>query len=217
MMRASHDAISNWYDFFGHVCSGGRIYESQVSLIPHLPKRCEHILIPGCGNGKFLIPLLENITFSSLTIIDSSAIMIENAKQNSLNWEHQIKYIHAEFNTNELDQDYDLICAPYFLDLFEDSLCTEMVFDLYSLLKPGGLFLCSDFDLTSGIHNRPFWSKIYIRFLYEVFFLTTGMLTKDLPRVFENFDKLGMDLVAEDYFMCSIIHSAIYKKDLPLI
>lgn len=118
-------------------------------------KRNDSVLDFGCGTGLIANELASNV--KAIHAIDISSKMVEIAKKNSDDRKiTNIEYLHATiFDERLRENSFDAVTAFYVLHLLEDTnLALQRI---YSLLKPGGLFISA----TPCMAGKPFLNFLF--------------------------------------------------------
>ncbi|GAA4454689.1 hypothetical protein GCM10023189_21490 [Nibrella saemangeumensis] len=77
----------------------------------------------------------------------------------------------------QMEQPVDVVITPFVLDLFtEERLADVIIPRLYQALKPGGLWLVSDF-----VQTRNWWQQWLLNAMYRFFRLTAGIEARQWP------------------------------------
>jgi tRNA (cmo5U34)-methyltransferase len=108
----------------------------------------ENLLDIGCGAGNYTLMMLSKIKNLNCTLVDLSMPMLEKAFERvSKETNGKVEFVQADIRETNLSQNqFDIILAGAALHHLRDEADWEMVFGkLFSLLKPGGCLMISDF------------------------------------------------------------------------
>lgn len=101
-----------------------------------------------CGEGAITLHLADRVSDSgSITGVDGNLTNIDIARQKSIQKNRMnVRYFHRAEKSAYLNQYYDFVYARFLLSDCKNLL--DQVEQMYQLLKPGGLLLVEDMDLT---------------------------------------------------------------------
>ncbi len=148
------------YEVTGTLYSMGRIPKCKVAMLKHL-KPGDKVLIAGVGHGTEAIEASK--LGAQVTAVDLSATMLQHF-QRRIDKAHPptpIRLVHDNiFNVSETEQ-YDMVIANFFLNVFDEQTVPKVAKHLSALVKPGGYFVAGDFMLPEkgwrGLLQRLNW------------------------------------------------------------
>lgn len=128
--------------------------EGAKRMVPH----AKNVLDIGCGAGNFTLMMLSKIKNLNSTLVDLSMPMLEKAVERvSGETSGAVAVVQGDIREVVLEENrFDIILAGAVLHHLRDEADWERVFrKLFSLLKPGGCLMISDFisQETSVIHE----------------------------------------------------------------
>lgn len=171
------NAVAPIYDFLALLVFGRKLQQAQLTWLNRIPTGGTVLLVGG-GTGWLLQQLLTRCLPKRVVYLETSSQMLARASQRLL---RQSVIGTVEFRlgdeTSLTDQEpFDVILTPFVLDLFPESfLQKSFVPRLYSVLKPGGLWLVTDFvPTTIGWQRALLWTMI------RFFRLTAGIQIQQL-------------------------------------
>ena len=173
----SFDAVAPFYDYLVRLVFGQRLQRAQAAFLDQVPNGAS-VLIVGGGTGQILSPLLTRNPAGRVLYLESSARMLARAGERMVS---QLRPGTVEFRLgNETalrtDETFDVLLTPFVLDLFtEDTLRTGLIPRLNSALRPGGLWLVTDF-----VPTRVGWQRTLLWTMIRFFRLTAGIETRQL-------------------------------------
>jgi spermidine synthase len=192
---------------FGH-----SIHKAQIEFLSEVPQN-SNVLIIGGGSGKFLRDLLIKSPVMKVVYIESSAKMIKLSRE-------AIRDVHGsdrvEFRTGTesdiRDEElFDVVITHFFLNLFHGTDLRNVAGKLYSHLKPGGIWLFSDFRINNN-GLRRIWQNLLLRIMYLFFKITTGLMNNTLESFNTLFHAIGLVKVHEKFFYAGMISASCWRK-----
>ncbi|NEW06626.1 methyltransferase domain-containing protein [Paenibacillus sp. SYP-B3998] len=117
-----------------------QIASSLVQTTAEIP----NILDLGAGTGLFSSFILANYASAKLTLIDLSGAMLDIAKQRLDSFAPNITYITGDYCQYEYPEAYDCIISSLSIHHLEDDEKHALYKRIFSLLKPGGVFVNAD-------------------------------------------------------------------------
>ena len=171
------DRLAPFYRTMEFLSAGGKLQRCRMEFLGEIPTP-RAILLAGEGHGRFLPECVRRFPTARITVIDSSARMLEIAKSKVDS--DQVEFIHADF----LEWDgpaasFDLIVTNFFLDCFSPEELAAVVSNLANLATPQSDWLLADFEIPSNGLAR-FRSRVIIGLLYQFFHLAAGLQTRAL-------------------------------------
>ncbi|MDZ7705052.1 MAG: class I SAM-dependent methyltransferase [Trueperaceae bacterium] len=147
-MARGYDRLAGVYEGLEHLSFGPQLQRAR-----HIGSlaQSQHILILGEGDGRFLAELLALNSHARIDCVDLSRAMLAKAARRSGN-PPQVRFIHADATDHRvldrcLARDYDAVVTLFFLDNFTADTLRQLVPTLAARLRPGGVWLQSDFRL----------------------------------------------------------------------
>jgi tRNA (cmo5U34)-methyltransferase len=116
--------------------------ESKERLTRTLPDNTERVLDLGAGTGLELTALFERFPNASVTAVDISEKMLEQLLSRSFG--DRVKIIAGDFFEVPFGENYDAVISTSALHHFTRDDKTVLYTKIYDCLRPGGLFINSD-------------------------------------------------------------------------
>jgi len=148
-MRDNYKWIGPIYDFLGKVYSGQQIENCKTAHLDRL-KPGEKVLFAGVGHGRDAIHAAK--LGADVTVVDLSKTMLDNFQKllEKENIQVTVRQVHSDiFKVEELEQ-YDMVVANFFLNVFSKPMMQDVLKHLISLTKPGGHVVVGDFIYPTG-------------------------------------------------------------------
>jgi ubiquinone/menaquinone biosynthesis C-methylase UbiE len=182
------------------------VWSKRKTHFLHLIPANANVLIAGGGTG-WIIEEISKIHPVGLhiTYVEISARMMALAKKHTTN--NVVTYVNAPVENAGLLADFDVMITPFLLDSLSPDIFNKVFDNLYDLLKPGGLWLNTDFQLTGKWWQKPLLNTMYF------FFRTVGCVDSSiLPDLKKAFANKEMKLFDEALFYGNFVAAGVYKK-----
>lgn len=207
-MKGNYDNVASFYDRLSRLVYGDAILQSHLFLINAIPANSA-ILIVGGGTGYILEEISKKhvsglqITYAEI----SKKMLVLSRKRNTAN--NTVLFKNESIHDAHFRQMFDVVITPFFFDNFTDST-TQIIFDkMNALLKPSGLWLLGDFQLSK---QNVLWQKLLLKFMYFFFWIFCNIEASHLPDTRSLFKKNNYNIVSIKTFYKDFIYAVIYKK-----
>jgi ubiquinone/menaquinone biosynthesis C-methylase UbiE len=169
--------IARWYRWLEYGAFGGALMRRRVAFLPDVAD-ARRAFVVGDGDGRFLVRLVEQNREASIDYLDSSARMLELARDRVAG--AGVNFRQGDVLTALLPQaEYDLIVTNFLLDCFDHADMQRVVQRLASLTSTGTRWLIAEFrERPSGL--RKVWTSAWLAVLYTFFRWTTGLKVRRL-------------------------------------
>ena len=171
------DWIAPVYDTLASVVFGNRLKRAQAVYLNRIPAGAS-VLIVGGGTGWLLEPLLMKAQYNHIIYLEPAARMLGRATRRILTSQltGRVEFRLGDETALRPDEQFDVIITPFVLDLFTaETLRTTFIPRLRAAIKPGGLWLVTDFVQTTG-----WWQQALLWSMIRFFRLTAGLKTSQL-------------------------------------
>ena len=205
-MAANYDNSAWFYDRLSRMVYGKALVRSQVYLLKHIPKN-SNILIAGGGTG-WILEEIAKVQPSGLTITYaevSSHMTALSKKRNPGN--NKVSFINEPVENIETDELYDVVFTPFLFDNFTEETLQKVFAHIHNRLKPGGIWLNTDFWPTG-----KWWHTLLLRSMIIFFRLICGIEAKKLPDIEKQFDQHQYKAIDQKTFFGEFILSVAYRK-----
>ncbi|MDN3550133.1 class I SAM-dependent methyltransferase [Mucilaginibacter aquaedulcis] len=205
-MAANYNNSAWFYDRLSRLVYGRELIQAQLYLIQYI-KPGSRILIAGGGTGW----ILEEITKLHpsglhITYVEVAANMITlSQKRNTGN--NQVVYINNAIENVDFDVDFDVVISPFLFDNFTEQTLKTVFNHLHALLKPGGLWLNADFQLTG-----KWWQQLLLKSMFIFFRIICGIEASKLPQIEICFTQNGYKPVSQKTFFNEFILAKVYSS-----
>jgi SAM-dependent methyltransferase len=177
--QPNFDRIAGIYRWAEYLALGPLLQQTRTHFLPQLTG-CRHALVLGDGDGRFLARLLQQEPALHALAIDTSAAMLSLLRARCAFAADRLRIQNATALTIDPLPDTDLIVTHFFLDCLTQPEVDALTKRIAAAVRPGALWLLSDFALPRTRLLRPL-AALYIRWLYLVFRVLTGLRVTHLP------------------------------------
>jgi ubiquinone/menaquinone biosynthesis C-methylase UbiE len=205
-MAANFNNSAWFYDGLSRLVYGRALINAQVYLLENIPANCK-VLIVGGGTG-WILDEITRIHPSGLnsTYVEIAPNMIALSRKRNIGGNHLV-FINDAIENIALQADFDLVITPFLFDNFIEQT-TQKVFDhIHLMLKPNGLWLNCDFQLTG-----KWWQNVMLKSMFLFFRMVCNIEASQLPDVERHFEANGYETINQRTFFGEFIVSKIYKK-----
>lgn len=205
-MPSNYDNAAWFYDRLSRLVYGRALINAQAALLPLIPRHAK-VLIAGGGTG-WIIEEIAKIHPENLTIVyvELSEKMMSLSKQRNPG-NNKMIYINSPVEEAPLNNDFDVVITSFLFDNFLPETFNKVFYHLHSLLKPGALWINTDFQLSG-----KWWQPLLLKSMY-LFFKTLGcMEAKRLADIDPYFKKEFYQILTQKSFFNHFISTTAYKK-----
>ena len=199
--------IARHYDRLKRLVFGRAIYQSQIFFLSSVPNGGK-VLFPGGGTGEILPLLKEQNDGIEIWFIEASSEMLRMAmKRLPPESGGKIRFVHGTESDLPEGVWFDAVITNFFLDLFPDSKVTRICAQLAARLRPGGVWVASDF-----VDGKKAWQRILLALMYRFFQRTSHVEARQLPVWGDALQEAGMEEISSAFFYRGFIKSVLYRK-----
>jgi SAM-dependent methyltransferase len=206
-MRGNYDNSARFYDNLSRLVFGKALVTAQIHLLPYIPAN-SNVLIIGGGTGW----LLEEITKLhpsglNITYVEISEKMTDLSRKRNVG-NNRVIFINKPIQRVVPNQQ-DVIITPFLFDNFTEVNLQPLFAHIHFMLKPDGLWLYTDFQLTG-----KWWQYILLKSMLLFFKVLCGVESWRLPDVERQFNEYDYTIIEEKAFFNDFIITKMYKKNL---
>ncbi|MGF7076181.1 class I SAM-dependent methyltransferase [Mucilaginibacter sp. 3215] len=205
-MAANYNNSAWFYDRLSKLVYGRALINAQVYLLGFIPPKSK-ILIAGGGTGWILEELAiiypEGL---NITYVEISANMIALSQKRQIG-QNVVIFINDAVENVKLAADFDVVITPFLFDNFVEETVDNVFNHLHNLLKPGGLWLNADFQLTGR-----WWQNVLLKSMFVFFRLLCGIEASKLPAIEKRFDVTRYSVIEDKTFFGDFIVARVYRK-----
>ncbi|EDM36901.1 ubiquinone/menaquinone biosynthesis methylase [Pedobacter sp. BAL39] len=207
-MTGNYDRIARFYDPLSRLVFFNAQRNAQKNQLKFI-NGDQQLLIVGGGTGWILEAIGKSHSGLEITFVEISAKMIDMARRKDAG-NNVVHFVHAAAEEFQSEITYDLLITAFLFDNFGTEKAGQVFYKLDALLKPGGLWLFSDFYLNQ--HKPGIWQRILLKSMY-VFFRTIAQVeAKTLPDTEGLFQAAGYCQQAVSMHYNGFIKAIVYRK-----
>lgn len=198
-MKDKYSIIGPLYDFLAMVYSANQIDHCKTAMHDRI-RPDNSVLFAGVGHGIDALAAAER--GAKVTVVDLSDTMLKkfNRKMKDREFRHPIRQVHQDIlNFSELNQ-YDMVFANFFLNVFPEEKMVEILSHLVELAKRRGFVIVGDFSLPEGGPVRRVFQVIYWRIADLVFWMTAGNALHPVYDYASHMKQLGLKIKTVRHF-----------------
>lgn len=205
-MAANYDNSAWFYDRLSRLVYGKALVRSQVYLLRHIPENSS-ILIAGGGTG-WILEEIAKVHPSGLTITyaEISSNMMELSRKRHAGKNH-VTFINEPVENIKSDKLYDVVFTPFLFDNFTEETLQNVFNHLHNRLKPGGIWLNTDFRPTG-----KWWQTFLLKSMIVFFRAICNIEAKQLPDIERQFEEHQYQVIDQKSFFGEFILSTAYRK-----
>ncbi|QRR03656.1 class I SAM-dependent methyltransferase [Dyadobacter sandarakinus] len=205
----NYDRIAGIYDQLAGLIFGRSQQQAQEALLPSLPVPCR-LLIVGGGSGAVLESLQALYPAGlEVTYVESSSRMLGLARRRKAGG-NRVQFVHAAIENWQAQQAYDAVMTPFLFDNFKDAQASAVFRHLDAMLRPGGLWLYTDFQIAKG--RARIWQQPLLQCMYLFFRLIANVEARRMPDMQLRFEEGNYRPVYSTTRFSVFIFSAAFAK-----
>ena len=206
-MAANYNNSAWFYDKLSRLIYGRALIKAQVYLLDSIPAGSK-ILIAGGGTGWILEDIAKLYPSRlKITYVEVSAKMMALSKKRIIG-KNEVDFINTAVENVPLVGDYDVVITPFLFDNFTEENLRKIFKHIHQSLKPGGLWLNTDFKLIG-----KWWQRILLRSMILFFRVICRIEATRLPDIEKRFNETGYAIVKQGSFFGEFILSTAYRKN----
>ncbi len=200
-MKDRYKFIGPAYDFLSSIYGGESIHNCKRAMLEaENVKPGDKILIAGVGHGKDAIRAAE--LGADVTVVDLSETMLRKFQEavdkhpDNLT----IRQVHSDILKFEEFDQYDMVIANFFLNVFSETMMKEILRHLMKCAKPNAHVVVGDFEYPSGgIINRTL-QKAYWYGAVTIFWAVANNAVHNIYNYPEVMKELGLTIKDKKQF-----------------
>ena len=166
-------------------------------------------LVLGDGDGRFTARLLAAAPMVQVQAVDLSGTMLALLGRRCTASRNRLQIFQQDARKFTPNGKADLVVTHFFLDCLTQQEVDALVISLKPHLAGGALWLVSDFRIPNGLLRWP--ARLYVRALYLVFRVLTGLRITRLPNHEAAFERCGFARVASQRRLFGMLTSEVWQ------
>lgn len=205
-MSANFNNSAWFYDRLSRLVFGRAIVNAQVYLLQYIPENA-NILIVGGGTGWILeeITKLQPLGLN-ITYVEVSVKMTAVSKKRNIG-HNRVVFINEAIENVNLRPGFDIVVTPFLFDNFREQTLQKVFINIHALLKPGGLWLNCNFQLSG-----KWWQRILLKAMFLFFRIVCKIEGSKLPDIERLFDLHDYTTIAQQTLFGDFIISKVFTK-----
>ncbi|MGP4843533.1 class I SAM-dependent methyltransferase [Marinobacter sp. 1Y8] len=200
-MRDKYKYIGPVYDFLSNLYSGKNIHHCKTAMLDvETIQPGTRALFAGVGHGRDAIRAAE--LGADVTVVDLSETMLRKFGE-ALESEApglEIRRIHSDIMKVDSKNQYDMVVANFFLNVFEEDMMVNVLEHLISLAKDDGKVVVGDFCYPTGNIFARMFKKLYWYGAVFVFWLFANNAFHKIYNYPEHMQRLGLQVTEKKHF-----------------
>lgn len=204
-MAANYNNSAWFYDRLSRLVYGKALVNAQLYLLDFI-KPESNILIAGGGTGWILDELTKlHPSGLRITYVEIAAGMMALSQKRNTG-QNEVVYINDAIENVNLTPGFDVVITPFLFDNFTEQTLSTVFNHIHKLLKPGGLWLNADFQLTG-----KWWQGFLLKSMFLFFKVICDIEASKLPAIETHFAQNGYNAIAEKTFFNEFIMAKVYR------
>jgi SAM-dependent methyltransferase len=204
--------IARPYRWLEYLTLGKALEDCRTFYLPQLLDRRSTLAL-GDGDGRFLAQLLTQNPNLQADAVDTSSTMLQllrkRCEATSSNASTRLRTYQTSALTFPLKESYDLIVTHFFLDCLTQPELDTLVDRIAKHIRPGTLWLISDFRIPAGPMRLP--AKLVVGSLYLAFRLLTGLRTTHLPDHATPLTQAGLTRISHHHRLAGLLTTELWQ------
>lgn len=206
-MSANYDNSAWFYDRLSRLVYGDALIKAQVYLLQFIPADAT-VLIVGGGSGWILEEIAKKHPAGlRITYVEVSSKMTAQAKKRNVG-RNRVVFINDAVENVSSGSSFDVVLTAFLFDSFSEQTMKSVFGHIHSLLKPGGLWLYSDFRLT-----KKRWQQLLLKTMLKFFRAICHIEASRLPDVERQFELHRYTIVESRTFFKGFVISKVYRVE----
>ncbi len=202
------DGIAGAYRWLEYGSLGVWLERARFCWLGRLGE-CGRALVLGDGDGRFTARLLGGNGRVKVTAVDGSSAMLRLLQRRCERYAGRLEVRLGDVREFEPEAGADLVVTHFFLDCLTDVEVVSLVRKVRAGLMPGALWVVSEFRVPEGGLHWPAW--VFVRGLYFVFRLLTGLRVTQLPDYATAMRMGGFEIAAQRRFCFGLLTSEVWQ------
>lgn len=210
-MRASFDRVTSFYDILARIVFFGNVRRSQLIHLNRVTS-ANNILVLGGGTGWIIKEIYKIHPQVKIVYVESSERMIQKSRQHiDTTKEAIIQFHQVNFQEFESDDEFDVVLANYFLDVFNPGNLTLCIKKIMQLMKPEGRLIVTDFQDVPNWYLKV-WQRPLLWLMHRFFRVLCGLESHKLQNIHAELEQAGLIQEGNRDLFHKMIFTRIYRK-----
>ncbi|TVP58760.1 MAG: class I SAM-dependent methyltransferase [Halomonadaceae bacterium] len=200
-MHDKYRLIGPVYELLSFIYSGRNIHHCKNAMLKRRHIRPgDQVLVAGVGHGYDAIAAAR--LGARVTVVDISATMLAQFRR-TLAKEAPgliIKTLHQDILQVDHQEQYDMVIANFFLNVFDQSTMEKMLAHLVNMGRPGASVVIGDFSYPSGNPVAKAFKQSYWMLAALVFWLLANNALHRIYNYPQQLEKLGLRVREKRHF-----------------
>ena len=200
-MKDKYRYLGPVYDLLGTLYSGKSIQHCKNAMLDEqVIGPGSRVLFAGVGHGRDAIHAAR--LGADVTVVDLSETMLrkfEEVRQAEAP-DLDIRKIHSDILKVEEAEQYDMVIANFFLNVFDEQSMEKVLQHLITMTKPGGKVVVGDFAPPSGNILARSFKAIYWYAALSLFCLLANNAFHSIYNYPVHMRRLGLKVVNERHY-----------------
>jgi len=210
----SFDPLARHYRWMEFVLAGGKLQRCRTAFL-HRVTEAQRVLIAGEGNGRFLVECRRQLPSANVTVLDSSAGMLNAARRRLAAARldaRNLDFLHTDVRRwTPPKAAYDLIVTHFFLDCFPSGQLEEVVAALARSASRNAAWLLADFQVPAAGWRRQ-RARIIHALMYAFFRRATRLPARVLIPPAPVLERQGFSLGATQTSEWDLLHTDLWVR-----
>lgn len=213
-MQDKYKLVGPIYDWLSAVYSGKSIHRCKIAMLDRL-KPGDKVLFAGVGHGMDAVYAAR--LGADVTVVDLSETMLNKFKAN-LDKEGirvTIRQLHSDIMLIDEYEQYDMVVANFFLNVFHEDMMVRVLEHLIRLGKPGADVVVGDFAFPTGNIFTRLAKTAYWYGAVVFFWLFAGNALHRIYNYPESMKRLGLQVREQKHYRLMLLNcywSVLGKK-----
>lgn len=205
-MAGNYDNSAGFYDGLSRLVFGKALVNAQIEFLNCIPAN-SNILIVGGGTGWILDEITRIYPAGLIiTYVEISAKMTALSRKRNVG-KNSVEFIIKPVEQFTADAKFDVVITPFLFDNYKEENLPGVFNHIHQMLKPGGLWLNTDFQLTG-----KWWQYVLLKTMLLFFKILCGVESWRLPDVASQFNNLNYKRLDQKLFFKDFIVTGLYRK-----
>ncbi|SDX23051.1 demethylmenaquinone methyltransferase / 2-methoxy-6-polyprenyl-1,4-benzoquinol methylase [Marinobacter mobilis] len=201
IMRDKYKYIGPVYDFLSNLYSGKSIHHCKTAMLDvETVKPGDRILFAGVGHGRDAIRAAE--LGADVTVVDLSETMLRKFSDALAKEAPQlaIRQVHSDIMKVAEFEQYDMVVANFFLNVFDEDMMVSVLEHLIRLGKADARVVVGDFSYPNGNLVARLFKKAYWYVAVFIFWLFANNAFHKIYNYPEHMQRLGLKVTEKKHF-----------------